>query len=305
MKAILHKRYGSPQHMYLGEIEKPEPLLGEVLIKVHAGSVTVGDSIMRKLPGIVAFAFQIVAGAPRKVIPGHEVAGVIEALGEGVTGYKVGDAVFGSTTGLKSGANAEYVCVPVESKGNMLAHKPKNVNFGEAAAIPIGSAAALQILRKADIQPGQSVAIYGASGSLGSYAVQLAKHWGAEVTAISSQSNHDWLLELGADKVSDYHEADFATDAGQHDVVFAAINKLKKRDRAALLRAGGTYLSAFTPTKEENEDLEIIRELVEAGKLRAFIDKRYSLAETPTAHAYVDEGHKRGNVVIEVIPDMA
>jgi NADPH:quinone reductase-like Zn-dependent oxidoreductase len=303
MKAILHKRYGSPKHMYLGEAHKPEPQAGEVLIKVHAGSVTVGDSIMRKLPGIVALVFQIVAGAPRKVIPGHEVAGVIEALGEGVTSYKVGDAVFGSTTGLKTGANAEYVCVPVESKGNMLALKPKNVNFGEAAAIPIGAAAALQIMRKADIQPGQSVAIYGASGSLGSYAVQLAKHWGAEVTAISSQSNHDWLLELGADQVFDYHETDFATQAGQHDVVFAAINKLKKRDRAALLKEGGTYLSAFTPTKEENEDLEIIRELVEAGKLRAFIDKRYPLAETPAAHAYVDAGHKRGNVVIEIIPD--
>ena len=303
MKAILHKRYGSPEHMYLGEAPKPKPRPGEVLVKVHAGSVTYGDNLLRKIPGPLFLIFQLIASSPRKIIPGHEVAGVVEALGQGVTEFEAGDAVFGTTTGLKTGANAEYVCVPVESKPNMLAHKPKNVDFGQAAALPIGGVAALQIMRKAAIQPGQTVAVYGASGSLGSFALQLAKHWGATVTAISSQGNHSWLRELGADRVFDYKEPDFAAKAGKHDVVFAAINKLKGRDRNTLLKEGGKYLSAFTPTNENNADLDHIRGLVEGGHLRAHIDKRYPLAETPQAHAYVNEGHKRGNVVIEVIPD--
>ena len=303
MKAILHKKYGPPEGMYLGEIETPTIKEHELLIQIHASTVTIGDTILRKLPRPVAWLFGVLMGSPRKIVPGHELAGVVTAVGSQITRFKVSDAVFGTTTGRKMGANAEYVALPESWKQGMLAHKPVKLSFAEAAALPIGAVAALQLLRKADIQPGQSVVVYGASGSLGSYAVQIARVLGAEVTAICSAGNHDWVRELGAARTFDYHEADFATQAGEHDVVFAAVTKLSKADRQTMLKPGGTFISAMSMTNENDADLEWLAQQAEAGLLRAHIDRRYPLTDVPTAHAYVDAGHKKGNVVIEIIPD--
>jgi len=301
MKAIVCVKYGPPEVLQLQEIEKPVPKDNEVLIKVHAATVTQGDVMLRKLHPLMYIPMRLF-GVRRKRIPGHEFAGVIESVGANVRRFKAGDQVFGTTTGLSVGANAEYVCLPEESESGVLALKPDNASYEEAATLPVGGMTALYILRKGKIQSGQKILIYGASGSVGTYAVQLAKHhFGIEVTGVCSTSNIDLVKSLGADQVIDYTKEDVTKKGQIYDVVFDAVGKVSSSQVKNLLKEKGFFLTVQSTTKEEIENLVTLKELVETGKIKAVIDKRYPLEETAEAHRYVETGRKKGNVVITVM----
>jgi NADPH:quinone reductase-like Zn-dependent oxidoreductase len=242
-------------------------------------------------------------GFRMKKVAGHELAGIVEAVGRDVRSFSEGDHVFGTTTGLKCGANAEYVCIPEEGGRGVVARKPANVSFGEAAAIPIGGMTALQILRSGNVVKGDRVLIYGASGSVGTYAVQLAKNYGAYVTGVCSGTSLDLVRSIGADEVIDYTKEDFRRNGETYDVVFDTVRKLKKSGCKKTLGENGVFLSTWSLTKESNEDLIHLKELVEEGKVRPVIDRSYPLEEVVEAHRYVDKGHKKGNVVIIVFGD--
>lgn len=297
MKAIICTKQGDPEVLQLQEIEKPVPKDDEVLVKIHAGTVSRGDVIMRKLP-LIAIPLLRVFGVRRKKIPGTELAGEIEVVGKNVKLFNVGDQVFGTTTGLSVGANAEYITLKEKRKGAVLALKPKNLSFEEAAAIPVGAMTAYQFLKKPNIQKGQKVLIYGASGSVGSYAIQLAKAFGAEVTGICSSSNIKMVKSIGADKVIDYTKEDFRENKQQYDVILDAVGKISKSYAKDSLKESGVFLTVKSPTKEITEELEYLKELAEKGKLKPVIDRKYSLEEIVEAHRYVETGHKKGNVVI-------
>lgn len=298
MKAILCTRAGSPDVLKFKEVAKPTPRKNEVLVKVHAATVTRGDVIIRKIPRSILLPVGLLFGFKGKKIPGHEFAGVIEAVGKDVKLFKRGDQVFGTTTGLSYGSNAEYVCLPEKWKQGVIAKKPINITFDDAAAVPIGGMTALQILRKGNIRKGQKVLIYGASGSVGTYAVQLAKYYGAEVTGVSSTSNLELVKSIGASKVIDYTKEDFTNNGETYDVIFDAVRKLKSSTCQNSLKKDGLFLSVKSPTKELTEDLIFLKELIKSGKIIAVIDRRYPLVKTAEAHKYVDSGHKKGNVVI-------
>lgn len=299
MKAIVCTGYGPPEVLQLQDVEKPAPKDREVLIKVHAGSVTQGDLMLRKLHPLMFLPLRLF-GVRRKRIPGHELAGEIEALGKKAGRFKVGDAVFGTTTGLNVGANAEYVCLPEESPSGVLALKPANLTYEEAAAVPVGGMTALFLLSKANIQSGQSVLVIGASGSVGTYAVQLARAFGAEVTGVCSTRNLELVRSLGAGQVIDYTQEDFTRSGKTYDVVFDAIGKGSQDGQRSVLKEGEAYLSVRSSTRERIENLVFLKELVEAGKVKPVIDRCYPLEEVAEAHRYMEAGHKRGNVVITV-----
>lgn len=300
MKAIVCTKSGSPEVLELREVEKPAPRENEVLIRVHAATVTRGDVILRKLPPPM-FLLMRLFGVRSKKIPGHEFAGEIEQTGRGVKRFKAGDPVFGTTSGLSVGANAEYVCLPEEWATGVLAIKPANCSYEEAAALPVGGMTALYLLQKGNIQAGQKVLVYGASGSVGSYAVQLARHhFGAEVTGVCSTANIELVRSLGAGQVIDYTREDLTQNGRTFDMVFDAVGKIPAAQRKSLLKDKGPNLSIRMTTRESTENLLTIKELAETGKIRAVIDRCYALAQVAEAHRYVETGRKKGNVVISV-----
>jgi NADPH:quinone reductase-like Zn-dependent oxidoreductase len=325
MKAVVFERYGPPEVLQMKEVEKPTPKANEVLVKIHATSVTAADWRMRKTDPFLARMVNGVFRPKKFNILGIELAGVVEEVGEEVTKFKPGDEVFGST-GFGFGAYAEYVCIPEEASSSDdggITYKPTNLTFEESAVIPVGADTALFFLRtQGNVQPGQRVLIYGASSSVGSYGVQLAKYLGAEVTAVCSASNHDWVKELGADILIDYKTEDFTQNEVTYDALFDAVGKLSLRGSMKALKEGGVFLDAvhmmrrsvqakFAPKKGNKrilggtatgslDNLVLFRELIESGHLKPVIDRTYPLEEIVEATRYVETGRKKGNIVITV-----
>lgn len=324
MKAIVYTQYGPPEVLQLREVEKPTPKDDEVLIRVHATTVTAGDCNARGFvfmsPGFRPLA-RLMFGLrrPNKPILGVELAGEVEEVGKDVTLFKKGDHVFGIDTGF--GAYAEYAC---RSEKGPLTTKPAGMTDEEAAVIPFGAGTALAFLRdKAHLQTGQKVLINGASGGVGTYAVQLARYYGAEVTGVCSTANLELVKSLGADRVIDYTRQDFTENGETYDVIVDTVAGQNSFSRCkgsltekglylsvaggldALLQmlwtslAGGKKIIAG-PVFDNRQNLDFLKELIEAGKIRAVIDRRYPLEQTAEAHRYVDMGHKKGNVVITV-----
>jgi NADPH:quinone reductase-like Zn-dependent oxidoreductase len=302
MKAIVATKYGAPDVLQLKEVEKPTPKANEILIKIHATTVTAADFRMRSftVPPLLWLPARIALGItkPRQPIFGSELAGEVREIGKDVTRFKVGDQVFGSTLEANFGAYAEYKCM---SEKSMVINKPITMTYEEAATIPIGATTALRLLKKGNIQRGQKVLIYGASGSVGAYAVQLAKYFGANVTGVCSTANLEMVKSLGADNVLDYTKPDFSLHHGHYDVIYDAVAKLTKSKTLHLSVPNGRFISiANLNTKENIENLLFIRDLIEEGKLKAVIDRRYPLEKIIEAHRYMDLGHKKGNIVITV-----
>ena len=328
MKAVVWTKYGSPDGLAWQDIPKPVPEDNEILIKIHATTVTAGDSEMRRLqlPLMLGFPFRLYVGLrkPQRIkVLGQELAGEVEAIGKDVTKYEVGDPVFG-TTGFGFGAHAEYICLP-ENPNEMqgaLAIKPNNISFAEAAAIPTAGFEALHFLRHANLQAGQKVLVFGAGGSIGTFSVQIAKTYGAEVTAVDHTTKMDMLRELGADHLIDYTQENFTKNGERYDVIidlvgkFGTLRRLKsltKKGRYYLANPGishlliGSWISLTSRKKlivqsaaQAEEDLLFLKELIELGKLKVIIGKTFPLEETAAAHRYVETGQKIGNVVITV-----
>jgi len=301
MKAVLLTRSGSPDVLQLIKMKKPVPKENELLIKVYATTVNSGDVNLRNFKSQFLFwlLMRIMYGLkkPKKLILGSTLSGKIESVGKNVTKFKKGDEVFAST-GMNFGANAEYIAIP-ETKA--VALKPNNISFEEAAAIPFGALTALYYLRKANIQSGQRVLINGASGSVGTFAVQLAKYFGTDVTGVCSNKNLDLVKSLGADEVIDYKKVDFTERETQYDIIFDVAGKSSLSNNQKVLSPNGTFVTTKKGlAKESAEDLKFLKKLIEEGKLRSIIDKKFTIEQIAEAHKYAETGKKAGNIVITV-----
>lgn len=322
MKAIIWPRYGAPEVMQLQEVDQPVPKDQEILVKIHAATVTAGDCEMRRfdLPGWIWLFARLYMGIrqPRHKRLGQEFSGVIAAVGKKVTQYTSGDAIF-ADTGMHLGAYAEYLCL---AASHAIAPKPSNMTFEEAATIPTGGMNALHFLRMAKVQPGEKVLINGAGGSIGTYGVQIARLWGAEVTVVDTAAKLEMLRDLGADHAIDYTKEDFTQNGQSYDVIIdvvgacsfsRCIQALKSKGRLVLgnPRLGGMMRGVWTSVTSDKKvlfalaegttkDYNLLREWIEAGHLKSVIDRSYALDQIVEAHHYVEAGHKAGNVVIKI-----
>jgi len=304
MKTAVYSKYGAPEVLELKELDKPVPKPNEILVKVMATSVSAGDVRLRasNFPLLFWLPARLIFGLfrPKKKILGHEWSGVIEQIGSKVSKFKVGDEVFGTTSMLKTGAYAEFMCVPEYWSQGVVVKKTRQLSYKEAAVLPIGSMTALYLLQKANIERDQKVLINGASGSVGSYAVQIANHFGARVTGVCSYRNIEMVEQLGAEAVIDYKKQDYTQSSEHYDIVFDTVGKTSKSDAKKVLKRSGQFVSTKMLTKESTELLLKVRQLTEIGQITPFIDKTYSLENLVEAHRYVDSGRKRGNVSVVI-----
>lgn len=326
MKAVIWTAYGPPDVLQLQEVDKPVPKNDEVLIKIRAATVFAGDTELRSLktPLLYRLPMRIYVGIikpARITILGQELAGEIEAIGEDVRRFKIGDLVFGSP-GFGMGTYAEYKCMPANPEFGVLANKPANMSFEEAAAVPVGGLEALFFLRQGVIQNGDKVLINGAGGSIGTFAIQLAKYYGGEVTGVDSTGKLDMLRSIGADHTIDYTIEDFTKRGESYDVIFDVVGKssfsgslrsltengryllgnagLSKTIRARLVTGEGAKRVITGTASYKLEDLNFLKELIEAGKIKTVIDRVYPLEQAAEAHRYVESGRKKGNVILAV-----
>jgi NADPH:quinone reductase-like Zn-dependent oxidoreductase len=325
MRAVVYDRYGPPDVLRLEDVERPVPAVDEVLVKVHAAAVTRADCATREANRRSGLAVTLLSRAisgprrPRQPILGSELAGEVAAVGAAVSEFAVGDRVFGAT-GFRFGAHAEFVCMRASAR---IAHMPAGMSFPEAAAICDGGLNALWCLRLADVREGQTVLVYGASGAIGTAGVQLARHFGADVTAVCGTKNLDLMRSLGADRAIDYTQEDFTRNGQTYDVIFDAVGKQSFKRCLGSLRPGGSYLATdglrnlmlalwtsrfgdkkvmfSIPPRYTKQDVEFLEELIEAGRFRAVIDRCYPLEEVIEAAKYVETEQKTGNVILTVI----
>jgi NADPH:quinone reductase-like Zn-dependent oxidoreductase len=322
MRAVVHDTYGPPEVLRLEEVERPMPKDDEVLIKIHATTVNRTDTGLRSAEYFISRFFTGLL-RPRRKIPGTELAGEVEAIGPAVTGFKAGDHVFGVSAST-AGAHAEFICLPESAP---LAHMPTGITFEEAAATPDGVILAMSYLRRVDLPRRRKILIYGASGSIGTAGVQLARYFDADVTAVSDTKNLELVGSLGADRVIDYTEEDFTQTSERYDFIFDAVGKLSFKRCRGSLTPGGIYGSTdlgpywqnpflalwtsrigdrkvlFPIPRYTKKDVVFLKELIEAGKYRPVIDRRYPLEDVVEANRYVETGQKTGNVVLTVSHD--